>query len=123
MPDHGDETNDIAAELARHVRDTAYTAVGLGVLGLQRVQALRQDLVRNERLDEGVERLRTGVAAGSQQLAEWIEGTLAFVSEQFGPLGPIGAQLPEPARELAERARRGLEAIGVQLRHLATPGG
>ncbi len=118
MPD-ADRTNDIAAELARHARDTAYTAVGLGVLGLQRAQALRHELVCSERVDEGVERLRAGVATGSQQLGAWLEGTLSFVSAQFGPLG---AQLQEPARELAQRARRCLEAIGAELRHLAAPG-
>ena len=118
MPD-ANETNDIAAALARHARDAAYTAVGLGVLGLQRAQAIRHDLVHKERVDEGVARLRTGAATGSHQLGEWFDGTLSFVSAQVAPLC---AQLPEPARELAERALRELEAVRAQLRQLAAPG-
>jgi hypothetical protein len=118
MPD-ANETEDITAALARHACDAAYTAVGLGVLGLQRAQALRHDLVQRERVDEGVARLRTGVATGSQQLGEWLDGTLSFVSAQ---LAPLCAQLPEPARDLADRARSGLEAVRAQLRQLAAPG-
>ncbi len=79
----GDATNDIAtevAELARRAREAAYVAIGLGVLGVQRAQALRRELA------------------------------------------PLGAQLPGPARELAERARCELEAVGSQLRRLLTPG-
>jgi hypothetical protein len=63
--------------------------------------------------------LRTGVATGTQQFGEWLDGTLSRVLAQ---LAPLGAQLPEPARDLAEKARTGLETLGAQLRHLATPG-
>lgn len=107
-----DQTNDITSELVRRARDAAYVAVGLGVLGLQRAQVVRHELVRQERVDEGVTRLRAGVATGTRQIGEWLDGTLSVVS----------AQLPEPARELADKARSGLEAVGAQLRQLATPG-
>lgn len=113
------ETSDIATELARRARDAAYVAVGLGVLGLQRAQVLRHELVRSERVDEEVARLRSGIVTGTQQMGEWVEGTLSFVTAQ---LAPLGAQLPEPARELAARALDGLEAVGAQLRQLATSG-
>jgi hypothetical protein len=117
MP-HADETNRIPAELARRARDAAYVAVGLGVLGLQRVQVVRNELMHEDRVDEGVARLRSGVATGGRQITGWLDHALSFVSSQ---LSPLGAQLPEPARDLAEKARIGFEAISAQLRHLATP--
>lgn len=118
MPD-ANEMNDIAADLARRARDAAYVAVGLGVLGIQRVQAVRHELVRQERVDEGVARLRAGVATGAHQIGEWLDGTVSLVSAQ---LAPLGARLPESARELAETARTGLEAVSAQLRQLTAPG-
>jgi hypothetical protein len=113
------ETSDIATELVRHARDAAYVAVGLGVLGLQRAQAIRHELTHAERPDEEAARLRTGIATGTRQFGEWVEGTLSFVTAQ---LAPLGAQLPEPARGLADKARCGLEAVGAQLRQFTTPG-
>ncbi len=118
MPD-ANELNQIATGLARRARDAAFVAVGLGVLGLQRAQVVRNELMREERVDEGVARLRSEVAGGAQQVTGWIGDTLSFVS---GQLSPFGAQLPAPARDVAEKVRAGLEAIGAQLRQLATPG-
>lgn len=126
MPD-ANETNDLVSEMARRALDAAYVAVGLGVLGLQRVRVAqhdlvrvaRHDLVRQDRVDGRVARVRTGVATGTQQIGEWLEGTISLVTSQ---LAPLGAQLPEPARELAGKARARLEEVGTQLRHLATPG-
>lgn len=113
------ESNDLATEVARRARDAVYVAVGLGVLGLQRVKAAQHELVRQERLDEGVARLRTGVVTGAQQVGGWLDDTLALVSSR---LAPLGAQLPEPASELADRARARLEEVGACLHHLVTPG-
>lgn len=118
MPDAND-MNDIATEVARRARDAAYVAVGLGVLGLQRAQVLRQELMRQQRVDEGVARLRTGFVTGTQQIGEWLDDTISLVSAQ---LAPLEAQLPEPAREFADKARTRLEAVGAQLRQLTTPG-
>jgi hypothetical protein len=118
MPD-ANEMNEFATEVARRARDAAYVAVGLGVLGLQRVQAVRHDLVRQDRVDEGVARLRSGLAAGSHQLGEWLDGTVSLVSSQ---LAPLGAQLPEPARDLADKARIRLSEVGTQLRQFASNG-
>lgn len=113
------DVNDLATEVARRARDATYVAVGLGVLGLQRVRAVQHELVRQDRVDEGVARLRSVVATGGQQVGEWLDGTLSLVSSQ---LAPLGDQLPTPARELAERARSRIAEVGAQLRQLATPG-
>ena len=115
MPDTND-VNEIAAEVARRARDAAYVAVGLGVLGFQRAQTVRHELTRQERVDEGVARLRTGLTTGAHQFGEWLDGTISLVSAQ---LAPLGDQLPEPAREFARTARTRLEEVGAQLRQLA----
>lgn len=118
MPDAID-TNDIASEIARRARDVAYVAVGLGVLGLQRAQAARHELTRQGKVDEGVDRLRSGLATGTQQVGEWLESARTVFSSQ---LAPLGSQLPEPARDLATKARARLEEVGSLLRQLAAPG-
>ncbi|MGH8981462.1 MAG: hypothetical protein ACRDWE_10680 [Acidimicrobiales bacterium] len=119
------ESNDrgLADEVAQRARDAAYVAVGLGVLGIQKAQSKRRDLTdlatRAGRGDERLVQLRSGVAEGARHLAEWVDATAQVVSASFAPLE---AQLPEPAREVAGRARAGLCAIGAQLRQVASPG-
>ncbi len=113
------ETNDIAAEVAKRARDLAYVAVGLGVLGIQRAQAARHELARQDRVDEGIDRLRAGIATGTQQVGEWLDGARAIVSSQ---LAPLGTQLPEPAKELAAKARLRVEEVSSRLRQLTAPG-
>lgn len=128
MPDTNDldeqnKTSDLPNEVARRARDMAYVAVGLGVLGLQRAQAARHELAhqaRQDRLEEGADRLRAGIATGAQQFGEWLDGARTLVSSQ---LAPPGSQLPEPARELATKARTLLEEVGAKLRQLVAPGG
>jgi hypothetical protein len=116
------ELNEIATEVARRARDAAYVAVGLGVLGLQRAQAARHDLSRQDRVDEGVARLRSGLSTGTRQLGEWVDDARSLLTSQLAPFGAQFGQLPEPARELADKARAKLEEVGAQLRQLATPG-
>jgi hypothetical protein len=112
-------TSDIAAELARRARDAAYVAVGLGVLGFQRAQVARHELLREDHVDEGVARARREIATGAQRVSELLDSARALLSSQ---LEPLGAQLPEPARGLASKACAGLETLGEQLRQLVSPG-
>ena len=121
MPETNDtnDTNDVAAELARRAREAAYVAVGLGVLGLQRAQVAKHEILREEHVDEGVARARRGIAAGTQRVSGLLDGALALVSQE---LAPLGAQLPEPARGLVSKACSDLVALGQQLRQLVTPG-
>lgn len=117
------ETNDLnalATEMATRARDAAYVAVGLGILGLQKAQARRHELVslatRAGQDDERLAQLRKSVATGARQVAEWVDTTAQTVSAS---LAPLEEQLPEPAREVAGRARTQLCAIGAQLRQVA----
>lgn len=119
-----DEMRALARALARRARYAGYVAVGLGVLGLQRARAAQHDLgqhdlLAQDRLDEGVARLRAGVEAGSHRVGAWLDDTVELVSSQ---LAPLGEQLPEPARELALKARAALGELGAQLRHFPASG-
>lgn len=133
MPGRRQDPIDVAAlagALAERARDAAYVAVGLGVLGVQRVQVARRRMARGTgSLDEVLGRMgaelgrlgpqagRTGPEAarrapepalGARQLGEWLDGTVDLVSSS---LRPFEEQLPDPARELADRARSQLHAI------------
>jgi len=116
------DLNDLANEMANRAKDVAYVAVGLGILGLQRAQSRRRGLgalaSRAGRDDERLAQLRGGVVEGVRQMAEWADATAHALSASFEPLE---AQLPEPARELASKARAGLCTIGAQLRQVASP--
>ena len=118
MPETND-TNDVAAELARRARDAAYVAVGLGVLGLQRARAVRNEILREEHVEESGARARRGFATGTQRVSDLLDSALSLVSQE---LAPLGAQLPEPARGLVSKACTGLSALGEQIRQLVTPG-
>lgn len=114
------DLNDIVDEVTARARDAAYMAVGLGVLGLQRAQVRRQELARRTAgMDQHLSGLRAGIDAGSQQLGEWLDGTVQFLESS---LEPLEEQLPPQARELAGKARAQLSALGSQLRQLVAPG-
>lgn len=119
----GKDLNDLAGDVAARFKDAAYVAVGLGILGFQKAQARRFRLgdlaARASREDERFEQLRAGVVEGVRQLVEWTDATAHVLSTS---LEPLEAQLPEPARELAGKARAGLSVIGAQLRQVASPG-
>lgn len=106
------DVNTLAADATRRARDAAYVAVGLGVLGAQRLQARRREMVRAAERDARVAQLRTEVLSGAGQVASWLESSLE-ASASFDE------RLPAPAREIAGIARTSLAAIGAQLRQLA----
>ena len=102
----------LGEELVTRARDAAYTAVGLGILGFQRLQVRRHDLAHRLTTEGGgpADELRAVLSSGARQLDGWMEGTLALVD---AGLQPIEGQLPPAARELVVRGR----ALGSHLHH------
>ena len=98
-------------------RDAAYVAVGLGVLGYQRVQVQRvelqnrlsQDFSREERVDD----VRQGVAKGFRQIDDLAESAAHFVGTT---LQPLEERLPEPVTQLTTRAREQAREVRAQIR-------
>jgi hypothetical protein len=86
-------------DIPRMVEDTVYTAVGLGVLGFQRVQVQRQQLKRSLSSSYGEAR-----EAFDERL-ELVEERLADIDDRFdAAYGSVEPQLPPAARDAARQA-------------------
>jgi hypothetical protein len=98
-------------------RDAAYVAVGLGVLGYQRVQVQRvelknklsQDLSFEQRLGD----VRQGVAKGIHQIDELTESATNFVEST---LQPLEERLPASVTQLTAKAREQAREVRTQIR-------
>lgn len=107
------DLSDLAVTVATKVRDAAYVAVGLGVLGAQRAQVRRQELARQaSEIDRRVATARRAVAAGAEQFDQWLDATVQLVDSS---LKPLEEQLPTSARKAADQARRGLRELQAQV--------
>lgn len=116
--DHGD-LSDLAATVATKVRDAAYVAIGLGVLGAQRAQVRRRELAHQaSELDRRVATARRAVAVGAEQFDQWLGATVKLVDAS---LKPLEEQLPTSARKAADQARRGMRELQAQVHRRITP--
>jgi hypothetical protein len=95
----------------------AYVAVGLGVLGYQRVQVQRvelknklsQDLALEQRLGD----VRQGVARGYHQIDDLAESATNFVEST---LQPLEERLPASVTQLTTKAREQSREVRIQIR-------
>jgi hypothetical protein len=98
-------------------RDAAYVAVGLGVLGYQRVQVQRVELQnrlsQDFSLDERVDDVRQGMAKGFRQIDDLAESAAHFVETT---LQPIEERLPMPVTQLTSKAREQAREVREQIR-------
>jgi hypothetical protein len=102
-------------------RDAAYVAVGLGVLGYQRVQVQRvelknklsQDLALDQRLGD----VRQGVAKGIHQIDNLAESATNFVEST---LQPLEERLPASVTQLTTKAREQAREMRTQIRQRAS---
>jgi hypothetical protein len=98
-------------------RDAAYVAVGLGVLGYQRVQVQRvelknklsQDLSLEQRLGD----VRQGVAKGFHQIDDLTESATNFVEST---LQPLEERLPASVTQITAKAREQAREVRTQIR-------
>ncbi len=117
------ERNDLnVAELTRGVgnlaRDTAYVAVGLGVLGFQRAQVQRVELQKKLQemdVEINVDEIRAEVGRQVKLVDNLIEEAFRLVETSIEPLEE---QLPDPARQLAKLAHEQVRDVRSQLRSL-----
>jgi hypothetical protein len=77
MPDFSDNINSFSKGATDLARDAAYVAVGLGVLGYQRLQVhrveLQNRLTQDLSLDQHIDDVRQGVAKGVRQIDDLTE--------------------------------------------------
>jgi ElaB/YqjD/DUF883 family membrane-anchored ribosome-binding protein len=143
------DINKAAADLNNAVKDGAYVAVGLGVLGFQRAQVQRVELTKaleaqlsqlstlpnsfNSQFEtyvatarEQAETARTQVAAQLTELSKALEEAFAPVRTQIAKALPVDLpdlpKLPDLGEQLTaagERFETQLESIRTQLTELA----
>ena len=117
MPDVTTNIGTLSKGLTDLARDAAYVAVGLGVLGYQRVQVQRVELQnrlsQDVSLEERVDEVRQGVAKGFRQIDELADSAAHFVETT---LQPIEERLPAPVTQLTTRAREQAREVRAQIR-------
>ena len=98
-------------------RDAAYIAVGLGVLGYQRVQVqrveLKNKLPKDLALEPRLGEVRQGVAKGFTQIDELTESATNLVEST---LLPIEERLPISVTQFTTRAREQAREVRTQIR-------
>jgi len=126
---------DLNQNLSQNLRDTAYVAVGFGVLGFQRAQVARRELACTVAADR--ERLEASVRAQADDLTTVLETQLSEVRVQLGKavsnleevlepvakevegrLDEVEGRLPEQVRAILVSARQAAEAAATQVRSL-----
>jgi hypothetical protein len=117
MPDVTTNIGTLSKGLTDLARDAAYVAVGLGVLGYQRVQVQRVELQnrlsQDVSLEERVDEVRQGVAKGFRQIDELADSAAHFVETT---LQPIEERLPAPVTQLTTKARDQAREVRAQIR-------
>ena len=98
-------------------RDAAYVAVGLGVLGYQRVQVQRVELQnllsKDASLDQRLGGVRNELTKGIAQLDELLENATQFIETS---LQPLEAQLPASVTQLTTKAFEQTREVRSQIR-------
>jgi hypothetical protein len=98
-------------------RDAAYVAVGLGVLGYQRVQVQRVELQnrlsKDFALDQRLDEVRDGVAMGIHQIDDLAETAAQFVETT---LQPLEDKLPASVSQVTTKAREQARVVRIQIR-------
>ena len=121
MPDVTNNLTALSKGVTDLARDTAYVAVGLGVLAYQRAQVQRVELHNRLShdfdidLDKRFGDVRGGVAKGIHQLDDLAETAVQFVETTFEP---IEEKLPPTVSQLTTKAREQAREVRSQIRQL-----
>lgn len=126
---------DLTQTLTSTLKDTAYVAVGLGVLGFQRAQVARVDLTKNLSADTG--KLQAQVKAQVEDVTGAVEAQLSDVRTQVakavssleetfepvakeleGRLDEVEDRLPEQVKVVVASARQVAESAAASVRSL-----
>ncbi len=117
MPDVPNNITTLSKGVTDLARDAAYVAVGLGVLGYQRVQVqrveLQQRLSEDLSLDDRIDEVRQGVAKGIHQIDDLAESAVQFVETT---LQPLEERLPQSVTQLTSKAREQAREVRTQIR-------
>jgi len=116
MPD----LKDVTEEISKTARDALYVAVGLGVLGFQRAQVRRQELVKH--LADPRAEVESRIGDVRDRISHRVKTVDGIVEDAIGrleaTLAPIEQRLPAQARTLVEQARSQARDARQQIRTL-----
>jgi hypothetical protein len=117
MPEVPTNISNISKGVTDLARDAAYVAVGLGVLGYQRVQVQRVELQnrlsKDFALDQRLDEMRGGVVKGIHQIDDLAETAAQFVETT---LQPIEDKLPASVSQVTTKAREQARVVRIQIR-------
>ncbi len=117
MPDVKNNISTLSRGVTDLARDAAYVAVGLGVLGYQRVQVqrveLKNKLSQDLALEQRIGDVRHGVAKGINQIDGLAESATNFVEST---LQPLEERLPTSVTQLTTKAREQTREVRTQIR-------
>ncbi len=117
------DLSGLANEVAKRTQDAVYVAVGLGILGCQKVQTRRSELTnlasRAGKEDERMAQLRNDALDAARQIVEWTNATTRMVDAS---LSHLEEHLPEPAQQIVSRTRAQLHSIGALLHQVVSSG-
>jgi uncharacterized membrane protein YccC len=105
-----------AADLNKALKDGAYVAVGLGVLGFQRAQVQRVELAKQlDAYFTGFNKLPSSLNTQLTEIAKSVEEALAPAREQFTKALPeITKALPDVAKAIDERVAPARQQLDEQ---------
>lgn len=118
MPERYTNINKAAQDLANVARDATYVVIGAGVLGFQKAQVQRQDLMK--RIGDP----KTGIENRIQSARSDLTGAVHTVDAQFEDLfgkveaafAPFEERLPAQARDLAKQVHIQARETRTQIR-------
>ena len=117
MPNVPTNISTLSKGATDFARDAAYVAVGLGVLGYQRVQVhrveLQNRLTQDLALDQHIGDVRDGVAKGVRQIDDLTESAVRFVETT---LQPLEERLPSSVTQVTTKAREQAREVRSQIR-------
>ena len=106
---------DIREDITKSAKDAAYIAIGLGVMGFQRAQVRRRELI--ELAKQQLPAMEAPLTEARAELARRVTELDGRVTELASLLEsriqPVEQRLPAPAQALLGQARE----AGSQLRH------
>ena len=105
MPEINANINKAAKDLASVAKDATYVVVGAGVIGFQKAQVQRQDLLKrlgDPKVEIGsrIQGVRSDLSGAIHTVDAQLEDLISKVEAAFAPFED---RLPTPARDLAKQ--------------------
>lgn len=107
MADFRQDLNRTAQDFTKVAQDAAYVAIGLGVIGFQKAQVARRELV--EQLDRqrtsGGDQAAEVRAQVTKALKDFDKVVSQLIERADATLEPVSERLPEQAQQVVKQVR------------------